>query len=79
MRDGLRGNLRALELMFKVPLLQKKLADFGKSSAMTLEDWEQIAILVRGELNPASCDVEEGKLVRRQMANRLDGAVNARR
>ena len=83
-REGLRGNLRALELMFKVPLLQKELADLGKSRPMTLEDWEQIAILVRGELNPGNRSGEEGEFVRRQpdiseMASRLESAVNDRR
>ena len=83
-REGLRGNLRALELMFKVPLLQKELADLGKSGQMTLEDWEQIAILGRGELSPGNRCGEEGEFVRRQpdiseMASRMESAVNDRR
>ncbi len=83
-REGLRGNLRALELMFKVPLLQKELADLGKSKSMTLDDWEQIAILVRGELSPGSGGGEERESMRRrqpdisEMASRMESAVNDR-
>ena len=83
-REGLRGNLRALELMFKVPLLQKELADLGKSSPMTLEDWEQIAVLVRGELSAENSVGHGGMSVQRQpdiseMASRLESAVSDRR
>lgn len=63
---------------------EKRQAELGKSRLMTLEAWEQIAILARGELNAENGSSATGESVRRQpdiseVASRLQGAVNGRR
>jgi Family of unknown function (DUF5681) len=80
---GLRGNLRAIELMFKVPLLQKELVEHGISRPLTLEDWEQIAVLVRGDLNASNGSTAAPGGAGHQpdiseVASRLEQAVRSR-
>jgi hypothetical protein len=78
--EGLGGNIRAIELLFKIPWIQKELLDLGKSRRLTGEAWDQIALLVRGDLNPQNGSPGEPETVRRQpdiseVAIRLEQAV----
>ena len=84
------SNLRSAQTtaatpLFKIPWIQKELLDLGRSRRLTPEAWDQIALLVRGDLNPQSgSSAEPGVVARRQpdiseVASRLEQAVKALR
>lgn len=83
--EGLSGNLRAIELLFKIPWIQKELVNLGSSRRLTPEDWDEIALLVRGDLNPQNGSLAEpGVVAHRQpdiseVASRLKQALAVRR
>jgi Family of unknown function (DUF5681) len=83
--EGLGGNIRAIELLFKIPWIQKELLDLGKSRRLTAEAWDQIALLVRGDLNPLNDGSAEPEVVARrqpdisEVASRLEHAIEVRR
>jgi Family of unknown function (DUF5681) len=83
--EGLGGNLRAIELLSKIPWIQKELVNLGRSRRLTPEAWDQIALLVRGDLNPQSASSAEPGVVARcqpdisEVASRLEQALTVRR
>jgi hypothetical protein len=83
--EGLGGNLRAIELLFKIPWIQKELLNLGISRRLTPEDWDKIALVVRGDLNPQNgSSGEPGGVARHQpdiseVASRLQQALKVRR
>jgi hypothetical protein len=46
------GNLGPIELLFKIPWIEKGAVNLGRSCQLTPEVMDQIALLVRGDLNP---------------------------